>query len=195
MIILMGLAGSGKSTQGKMLAEETGRVWLSAGQVLRETGQFDEIMKQGVLVDDMLTVKLMAQKMAEVVRSGRDAILDGFPRDVEQAEWIAENIAPVIKLIVQINVPKEELLRRLELRGRADDLDRGAIEKRFQIVEQNVYAVCEILKQKGVVVRGIDGTGTPDEVYQRLKGVVLEVEKAESMEMTDVDGDGEAENE
>ena len=74
MIILMGLAGSGKSTQGKMLAEETGRVWLSAGQVLRETGQFDEIMKQGVLVDDMLTVKLMAQKMAEVVRSGRDEI-------------------------------------------------------------------------------------------------------------------------
>jgi len=169
-----------------MLAEETGRVWLSAGQVLRETGEFDEIMKQGVLVDDRLTVKLMAQKMAEVVRSGRDAILDGFPRDVEQAEWIAENIASVIKLIVRINVPKEELLKRLELRGRADDLDRGAIEKRFQIVEQNIYSVCEILKAKGVVVREIDGTGTPEEVFERLKEVVFEVEGADRMEMTDI---------
>ena len=186
MIILMGLAGSGKSTQGKMLADETGRVWLSAGQVLRETGQFDEIMKQGVLVDDMLTVKLMAQKMAEVVRSGRDAILDGFPRDVEQAEWIAENIASVIKLIVRIDVPKDELVRRLELRGRADDLDRGAIEKRFQIVEQNIYSVCEILKAKGVAIRDIDGTGTPEEVYERLKAVVDEIEGAERMEMTDI---------
>lgn len=186
MIILMGLAGSGKSTQGKMLAEETGRVWLSAGQVLRETGEFDEIMRQGVLVDDMLTVKLMAQKMAEVVRSGRDAILDGFPRDIEQAEWIAENIASVIKLVVRINVPKAELLKRLELRGRADDLDRGAIEKRFQIVEQNIYSVCEILKAKGVAVREIDGTGTPGEVYERLKTVVSEVEGADRMEMSDI---------
>lgn len=174
MIILMGLAGSGKSTQGKMLADETGRVWLSAGQVLRETGQFDEIMKQGVLVDDMLTVKLMAQKMAEVVRSGRDAILDGFPRDVEQAEWIAENIVSVIKLIVRINVPKDELVRRLELRGRADDLDRGAIEKRFQIVEQNIYSVCEILSEKGVRIAKIDGVGTEEEVAGRVKNVVTQ---------------------
>lgn len=187
MIVLMGLAGSGKSTQGKMLAEETGKVWLSAGQVLRETGEFDEVMNKGVLVDDMLTVKLMAQKMAEVVRSGKDAILDGFPRDVEQAEWIAENIASVMKLIVRINVPKKELLKRLELRGRADDQDRAAIEKRFQIVEQNIYAVCEILAKKGVVVRDIDGTGTPEEVFERLKAEVAAVEGLETMQMTEIE--------
>ena len=45
----------------------------------------------------MLTVKLMAQKMAEVVRSTWSAIWMVFERDVEQAEWIAENIASVIK--------------------------------------------------------------------------------------------------
>ena len=187
MIILMGLAGSGKSTQGQMLAAETGKIWLSAGQVLRDTGEFDDIMKKGVLVDDMLTVKLMAQKMAEIVRGGHDAILDGFPRDVEQAEWIAENIASVMKLIVRIDVPKEELFQRLALRGRADDLDRGAIEQRFQIVEQNIESVCDILAEKGIPIRTIDGTGTPEEVYERLHAEVAAVEGLESMEMTEIE--------
>ena len=97
----------------------------------------------------------------------------------------------MIKLIVRIDVPKDELVRRLELRGRADDLDRGAIEKRFQIVEQNIYSVCEILKAKGVAIRDIDGTGTPEEVYERLKAVVDEIEGAERMEMTDIVEDSE----
>ena len=178
MIILMGLAGSGKSTQGKMLAEATGRVWLSAGQVLRDANdpEISRIQEQGKLVDDMLTVKLMAKKMAEVVRSGRDAILDGFPRDVEQAEWIAENIAEVMRVVVIIEVPKEELYKRLELRGRADDLDRGAIEERFRIVEQNIYTVCEILAGKGIKIKKIDGTGTPEEVFERLKMAAVEAE-------------------
>lgn len=171
----MGLAGSGKSTQGRKLAEATGRVWLSAGQILRETGEYDEILKQGKLVDDMLTVKLMAEEMARVVRSGKDAILDGFPRDVEQAEWIAENIAQVIKIVVRIDVPKEELMRRLMIRGRADDT-KEAIEERFRITEQNIYSVCEILAAKGIKIVDIDGTGTPEEVFARLNSVITEVE-------------------
>lgn len=174
MIVLMGLAGSGKSTQGRKLAEATGRVWLSAGQILRETGEYDEILKQGKLVDDMLTVKLMAQEMAKVVRSGKDAILDGFPRDIEQAEWIAENIAQVIKIVVRINVPKEELMRRLIIRGRADDT-KEVIEERFRITEQNIYSVCEILATKGIKIVDIDGTGTPEEVFARLSSVITEV--------------------
>ncbi len=174
MIVLMGLAGSGKSTQGRKLAEATGRVWLSAGQILRETGEYDEILKQGKLVDDMLTVKLMAQEMAKVVRSGKDAILDGFPRDIEQAEWIAGNIAQVIKIVVRINVPKEELMRRLIIRGRADDT-KEVIEERFRITEQNIYSVCEILATKGIKIVDIDGTGTPEEVFARLSSVITEV--------------------
>ncbi len=173
MIVLMGLAGSGKSTQGQMLAERTGRVWLSAGQVLRNTGKYDEILKSGQLVDDMLTVKLMAEEMARVVRRGQDAVLDGFPRDIEQAEWIAENIASAINVVVKINVPKDELYRRLEQRGRADDT-REAIEKRFAVVEQNLHAVCEILAAKGIRITEIDGVGTVEEVFERLKEAIGE---------------------
>lgn len=171
MIILMGLAGSGKSTQGQKLAEATGRVWLSAGQVLRNSGQFKEILDRGELVDDMLTVEIMAQEMAKIVREGKNVILDGFPRDAEQATWMADNIAEVIEKIVVINVPKEELFRRLEARGRSDDT-RETIMQRFAITEQNMGKISTILGAKGVQTVTIDGTGTPDEVFARLWSVI-----------------------
>lgn len=168
MIILMGLAGSGKSTQGQKLAEFTGMVWLSAGQVLRNSGQFDEILNRGELVDDMLTVEIMAQEMAKVVREGKNVILDGFPRDAEQATWMADNIAEVIEGIIIIEVPKDELLRRLAARGRSDDTEE-TIMQRFAITEQNMGKIAAILGEKGVRTTVIDGTGTPDEVFRRLK--------------------------
>lgn len=171
MIILMGLAGSGKSTQGQMLAAATGRVWLSAGQILRNSGKFDEIMNRGELVDDMLTVEIMAQEMAKVISGGGNVILDGFPRDKEQAAWMADNIATAIEGIIIIDVPKDELIRRLEARGRADDT-RESILQRFAITEQNMGEITRILGEKGVKTVVIDGVGTREEVFERLSEVI-----------------------
>ena len=177
MIILMGLAGSGKSTQGQMLAGETGRIWLSAGQVLRDTQdpEVQEIQEKGDLVPNELTERLMTEGMLKAVREGKDVVIDGFPREESQAEWIAENLASVMKLALIIDVPKEELTRRLLLRGREDDTEE-AIEERFRIVEQNLYSVCEILEKAGVPIRRVDGVGTPEEVFVRVKEAVSEVE-------------------
>lgn len=177
MIILMGLAGSGKSTQGQMLAEATGRVWLSAGQVLRDAGdpEVQATLQRGALVSDEITFRLMTQGMLQAVREGKDVVIDGFPRDVTQAEWIADNLASVMDILIIIDVPKPELMRRLELRGRADDT-REAIEERFRIVEQNIYTICEVLMQKGIRVTRVDGLGTPEEVFERIKQAVAEVE-------------------
>lgn len=171
MIILMGLAGSGKSTQGQKLAEATGRVWLSAGQILRNSGKFDDILERGELVDDMLTVEIMAEEMAKVIREGKNVILDGFPRDREQAIWMADNIAEAIEQIIVIEASKDELIRRLEARGRSDDT-REAILQRFAIAEQNMGEIMRILGAKGIKTETIDGTGTPDEVFARIEGVV-----------------------
>lgn len=177
MIILMGLAGSGKSTQGQLLAEATGRVWLSAGQLLRDTDdpEIKAIQERGELVPNEVTFRLMTQGMLEAVRAGKDVVIDGFPRDVKQAEWLADNLASVMKLVIVIEVPKEELVQRLLLRGRADDT-KEAIEERFRIVEQNIYTVCEVLKAKGITLRKVDGSGTVEEVFERIKAVVTEVE-------------------
>ncbi len=177
MIILMGLAGSGKSTQGQKLAEATGRAWLSAGQVLRNTHdpEVEAIQARGELVPNDLTFRLMTEGMLQAVRENKDVVIDGFPRDIEQAQWIADNLASVMKLVIIINVPKEELVRRLRLRGRGDDT-KESIKERFRIVEQNLYSICEILQKSGIKVVNIDGTGTPEEVYKRVSKVVTEVE-------------------
>lgn len=177
MIILMGLAGSGKSTQGQMLAERTGRVWLSAGQVLRDTSdpELKAVMESGQLVPDEITERLMAQKMLEAVRAGKDVVIDGFPRNVEQAEWLTENLASIVKLVIIIEVPKTELIRRLELRGRSDDT-KEAIEERFKIVEQNICSICEILAKEKIKIARVDGVGTLEDVAKRIQKVVTEVE-------------------
>ena len=176
MIILMGLAGSGKSTQGQMLAEETGRVWLSAGQVLRDTPDeaVHELQRQGELVPDIITIPLMGQAMAEVFASGKDAVVDGYPRTTDQAEWIAENVADKIEAVIRIIVPKDELIHRMMLRGRADDQSLEAITERFRIVEQNIYSVCQILQAKGVKIKDIDGLGTIEEVKMRINQAITE---------------------
>lgn len=173
MIILMGLAGSGKSTQGQILAQRLGRVWLSAGQVLRETAdpEVAKILESGQLVPDSLTIPLMRQSMAENLAAGRDLVLDGYPRDPDQAVWMAENAADRIELILYLDVPKEELMRRIKLRGRADDTDE-AIVKRFQVVEQNIREICQIFRERGIKIMQVDGLGTPEEVTARVWAAV-----------------------
>ena len=168
MIILCGLAGTGKSTHGQILAEDHEMVWLSVGQVLRDTGEFEETLKRGELVDDDVVIRLMSEKIRQIRGEGKEIVLDGFPRDKYQAEWVAQNMAGDISKAVLIDVPKEELWRRIEERGRADDT-KEAIERRFEIVEQNIYAILEILKQAGVKIETISGVGGVDEVSERLE--------------------------
>lgn len=168
MIILFGLAGTGKSTHGQILAEDHEMVWLSVGQVLRDTGEFEETLKRGELVDDDVVIRLMSEKIRQIRGEGKEIVLDGFPRDKYQAEWVAQNMAGDISKAVLIDVPKEELWRRIEERGRADDT-KEAIERRFEIVEQNIYAILEILKQAGVKIETISGVGEVDEVSERLE--------------------------
>lgn len=189
MIILMGLAGSGKSTQGRILAERLGGEWLSAGQVLRETqdSAMREVMDRGELVDDELVIRLMETRMAQAEAAGKPVILDGYPRTVRQAKWVAArpavsdgaggagaaggveaNRAAGVRAVIWLEVPKEELIRRLQLRGRSDDQDAAAIEERLKIVKENADEVCHILAQKGVRILAVDGLGTPEEVTERV---------------------------
>ena len=185
MIILMGLAGSGKSTQGRILAERLGGEWLSAGQVLRETQDpaMREVMDRGELVDDELVIRLMEARMAQAEAAGKPVILDGYPRTVRQAKWVAARPAGVeatgeagaganraveVRAVIWLEVPKEELIRRLQLRGRSDDQNAAAIEERLKIVKENADEVCHILAQKGVRILAVDGLGTPEEVTERV---------------------------
>lgn len=172
MVILFGLAGSGKSTQGQILAKKYDMEWLSVGQVLRETGKFDATLEKGELVDDDVVIKIMKAKIESVKKYGKDIILDGFPRDKYQARWVVENLAEEIETAVVLEVPKDELMVRIMARGREDDT-RGVIEKRFRVVEQNIYSILYLLEKGGVRIRTISGSGEITTVTRRLERVLF----------------------
>lgn len=63
MIMIYGPAGAGKSTQGQLLAQKLGRKWLSAGQIIRDSGRFEEFTKQGKMIDEKLLVELIREQV------------------------------------------------------------------------------------------------------------------------------------
>ena len=131
MIILFGLAGSGKGTQGKALSEIFGWRWLSVGEAIRQTGEYKEIVDRGELIPDTEVIKLMNKQIEKAESEGFEIILDGYPRDKEQAEWLVANIPEKLDGAIILEVPKEELYERLALRGRDDDKERSSIMRRF----------------------------------------------------------------
>ncbi len=189
MIILFGLAGSGKGTQGKALSEIFGWRWLSVGEAIRETGGYEEIINRGDLIPDEEVIKIMNKQIEKAEAEGFDLILDGYPRDKKQAEYIAENMAEKIDGAIILDVPKEELIERLTLRGRDDDKDRESIERRFEIFEQNIYSILPLLEAKNVPIRRVDGVGSIGEVTDRLVDVVKELNPDATEQNEDVNGE------
>ena len=189
MIILFGLAGSGKGTQGKALSEIFGWRWLSVGEAIRQHGGYEEIINNGGLIPDEDVIRLMGKQIEKAEEEGFDVILDGYPRDVVQAEYIAENMADKIDGAIILEVPKDELLERLALRGRDDDKERDSIMRRFEIFEENIGQILPLLEAKGITVERVDGVGAVEEVTKRLVAVVKEFNPDATEQETDVNGE------
>ncbi len=174
MFALFGPAGSGKTLQGQTLAEKHGWRWLSVGQLLRDQKNpaMDAIMKSGELVDDTFVVNMMHDAMKAAEYAEKNAIVDGYPRDEFQAKWIVEHgdLAMLDGAII-LNVPREELWKRLKERGRADDVE-GAIEKRWDIYEQMIASIRNIFGSAGLAIIEIDGVGTPEQITERIEKVL-----------------------
>ncbi|MBR3132260.1 nucleoside monophosphate kinase [Candidatus Saccharibacteria bacterium] len=188
MIILFGLAGSGKGTQGKALSEIFGWRWLSVGEAIRETGDYEEIINKGGLIPDEDVIKLMNKQIEKAEAEGFDVILDGYPRDKAQAEYITENMADKIDGAIILDVPKEELYDRLALRGRDDDKEKASIDRRFEIFEQNICSILPLLEGKNIPIQHVDGVGKIEEVTGRLVEVVKEMNPNATEQTTDVNG-------
>ena len=188
MIILFGLAGSGKGTQGKALSELFGWRTLSVGEAIRQTGEYDGIINQGKLIPDDDVIKMMDKQIAKVESEGFDIILDGYPRDAYQAEYIVQTMADKIDGAIVLEVPKEELYKRLALRGRADDLEKDSINRRFEIIEQNIDKILSLLESKNIPIERVSGVGKVDEVTARLVQVVKTMNPNATEQQDDVNG-------
>ena len=188
MIILFGLAGSGKGTQGKALSEIFGWRWLSVGEAIRQTGGYEEIINNGGLIPDEDVIKLMDKQIKRAEDEGFDLILDGYPRDVHQAEYMMENMADKIDGAIILEVPKEELYDRLALRGRDDDKEKASIDRRFEIFEQNISSILPLLEAKNIPIECADGVGKIEEVTARLIEIVKKMNPYAIEQLQDVNG-------
>ena len=188
MIILFGLAGSGKGTQGKALSEIFGWRWLSVGDAIREHGGYEEIINSGGLIPDEDVIKLMDKQIKKAEDEGFDVILDGYPRDKEQAEYIMNTMADKIDGAIILEVPKEELYERLALRGRDDDKEKDSIDRRFKVFEQNIYSILPLLEAKNIPIERVDGVGKIEEVTDRLVATVERINPDATEQSQDVNG-------
>ena len=122
-IILLGAPGAGKGTQAVMLAEKKKLVQVASGDLFRkalqqetELGKKAKVyMEKGQLVPDEITIQMVLERLAEP-DCKKGAILDGFPRNLEQAKALdtaLEKKSRAIDKVVYIKVSEGELLKRL----------------------------------------------------------------------------------
>jgi adenylate kinase len=134
-LILLGLPGAGKGTQAVLISQETGLAHITSGELFRENirqqtelgRKAQPFVEQGLLVPDELTVGMLLDRIARP-DAVRGLVLDGFPRNVDQAEALDEALAREGKAIdkaIYIKVSTEELVRRLS--GRWNCRQCGAV--------------------------------------------------------------------
>ena len=170
-IILMGVQGSGKSTQGNLLSKELGIPYLSSGHIFREMAKEDtdwgryvkKTMDAGHLIPDAEAVPIVMEYLQKDEYK-KGWIMDGFPRTPVQAE--ALNIP--IQDVLYISVSDEETLKRLHERreNRSDDTD-SAIQKRIEIFHTLTEPVLDYYRKKGLL-REINGEQSIEKVHEDI---------------------------
>ena len=163
-ILFLGGPGSGKSTAGQRLARDLGWPWISSGAILRESKEtwVIERLKTAQLFDDEMVAGLVFSRLV----GAKDAIIDGFPRTLKQAEIMLEQgYRPDI--MVEMVVPLEEIMARLSQRGREQDVPE-VVEERWNTYKETESEIMAYLAGNGVKVVSVDGMGEIDEVYKRV---------------------------
>jgi adenylate kinase len=212
-LIIFGPPGAGKGTQAPRLAEEFGLAHVATGDMLRanlrdgtELGlRAKAFMEAGELVPDALVIEMLLARLQDP-DAADGVLLDGFPRNVAQAEALDAALAAhgaAIDGLLVLDVPEDELVTRIsgrvvcqnghtyhllfspphrdgvcdecgaQLTRRPDD-EPEVVRNRYR----NVYLaqtapVLDYYRQRGVPEAAVDGTGSPDDVYGRLRGALV----------------------
>ena len=183
-LLIMGAPGAGKGTQATALAERYGVPAISTGDIFRHNIRnqtplgikVKEIIDAGEYVPDDVTEAIVADRLAEP-DCAPGFLLDGFPRTMHQVFFLdryladrGEQLDAVVSLHVEPEALVQRLLDRAEKEGRADD-NADTIRRRMEVYAGQTAPLIYHYENKGMLV-DVDGTGTVDEVRQRMFDMV-----------------------
>ena len=180
-IILFGAPGCGKGTQAARIKEKYNINHISTGEVIRdeiargtELGKsMQSYIESGQLAPDSIVIGMIRNYMVEH-KDAAGNIFDGFPRTTAQAEAFDKILADEgesVNVMVYMDVPEQELVNRILLRGkdsgRADDASEDVIRNRIAVYREQTAIVADHYSKQGKYA-AIDGVGTMDEVFDRI---------------------------
>jgi len=179
-IVLLGAPGSGKGTQAKRLKVDLGIAHISTGDLLRAAVKAGTplglkakaVMESGQLVSDDIVLGLLEERLAQSdTKPG--FILDGYPRNLAQANALDELLARVgqpLDAVVKLNVPDAAIVKRCEIRfeqeHRADD-NPETERKRLAVYAEQTAPVADFYAQRELLTE-IDGVGEIEAIGDRL---------------------------
>lgn len=184
-VVLIGPPGSGKGTQAQRISEHWSLTHISTGELLREEVKrktplglsVANTLSQGLLVSDDIVLGLIREKIASL--SSQGFLLDGYPRNIEQAKQLdrlLKDIKRPITHVIEFAVSEDELISRIKQRqtlsGRSDDTVEVARD-RLSVYAQYSRAVIEFYQAQnrfdGLQFCCVDGIGSVDEVFSRIR--------------------------
>lgn len=156
-IVLMGMAGSGKSTIGRALSDQTGCAYISTGDLARKiAGDWQE---KGQFAPEVLMRSAFVQELHRLKGECNIVILDGMPRKPEQVAFLEQLFDKTV--YYSIDIPERVAMKRLIERGRADDT-RVAIIQRIANYYNTTWEAMVEAQRRGHKFTKLDGTRQPE---------------------------------
>jgi adenylate kinase len=180
-LMILGAPGSGKGTQGKLLAEHLKVPEVSTGELLRAAvkqgtplgTEAKTYMDRGDLVPDNVIIGLI-REILDSGEAARGVMMDGFPRTVAQAQAVDKLLAEKkarVDHVVLLDVSEEELVKRLLARaakeGRSDD-NLQSIQQRLKVYHDQTAPLISYYEKQGVV-RRVPGMGSIEDIQNRAR--------------------------
>jgi len=179
-LLFLGPPGAGKGTQAQRLAASHGLLHLSTGDLLRaevqagsELGrQVEAVMASGELVSDDLVLAIVRNRLEHHQQGW---LLDGFPRNLAQAEALDQLLAELdqrIEQVVLMELDDGVLIQRLLSRGRADDNEQ-VIRHRLEVYREQTAPLIAHYRQLGLL-SAIEAAGSVEEIGTRISALLLD---------------------